>query len=254
MRIIIQDHQHDKEGSWFSVLEQLAKNVGLPFEDLQDRNPDLAFLRQNHNRADNIVFLHSLQWQSWNNAQEDPVDTFNCILIHVGTHGFSGMAPPYRDRRFASRFTASEFRDTGRGADFFASLARGQPNWNLLNPVITETLFALRLLCEAWLLTHWSQASAYSEAHTLKGALRLEGDPTTLLQRIPLHAADRYNEWCGPFRVGPDAIASQMPDTMSQAGTSKFFKSINDQSPSFTQVAELLAALSVSFSPTGGTP
>jgi len=117
-----------------------------------------------------------------------------------------------------------------------------------------EWCLALRLLCEAWLLTHWSQAKDYTNKQALKEALRLNGDQPELPPDIPLCAADKQQEWLEPFGLGRDGFVAQMPDHTSRVAASKFFESISNHSPTFGQVADLLLALSASLSPMGGTP
>ena len=153
MKVVLHDYKAGDMHSWARVINALARDARVDVVSFRTDMPSIDMVRQKCNGADTIVFLHSEQWEEWNAAQDDGVNPFQGILVHVGTNGFSGRPSSFENRRYASRYTAGLFKESGRGEAFFLSVAGGHPDWRLLNPPVTEDICALRILCEAWLTT-----------------------------------------------------------------------------------------------------
>ncbi len=150
MKVVIHDHKSRDDFSWAKIIAKLATKTGVRIAEFVTDRPSIDMVRPECGGGDTIIFLHSEQWRQWNIAQENIVQPLAGILVHVGTNGFSGQHSPFQNRRYASRFTAKQFAENGRGEAFFASVANGHPDWEFLNPAATEELRALKILCEAW--------------------------------------------------------------------------------------------------------
>ncbi len=153
MKVIIYDYKAQDEVSWAKVVKALAQQTGVEVVAFGTDTPRVDVVQANGDLSNAIAFVHSDQWRQWDIAQEREEQPLGAFVVHVGTNGFSSTFKPFSNRRHASRFTAKQFRDTGRGLAFLKSVALDRPDWRLLNPPPTCEIGALTILCEAWLAT-----------------------------------------------------------------------------------------------------
>jgi len=186
MKIVIHDHKAGDPDSWATVVTELAREANVDVVPFVTNVPTIATVRERCNGVDTIVFLHTEQWSEWNRAQEIEAP-FLGFLAHVGTNGFSGTPSVFENRRFSSRFAPRMFRETGRGREFFGTVALGAPNWTLLNPSPTAELLTLRLLSEAWLATTGS----------------------TTPPSVPIRTPTMPTLWFAPFNLNPSVENAQ---------------------------------------------
>jgi hypothetical protein len=120
--------------------------------------------------------------------------------------------------------------------------------WALLAPAPTERLWALRLLCESWLLMNWDKASNFSKGDELAKALRVESGKYELPDGVQLNPPQSAEEWTSPFREDQDGdpvgtITKELASDTARAAVQTFFTDMKSASPDFTRVANLFLLL-----------
>ncbi len=108
----------------------------------------------------------------------------------------------------------------------------------------TEYAQALRLLCEAWLLKNWSQASSCAKRDELRGSLQLNSGEVNWLRDIPLTPPDSKEEWMAPFgSASVGDITNKMPTGESKRLVRELWTCLERGTPEFAQVADLFLLL-----------
>lgn len=114
---------------------------------------------------------------------------------------------------------------------------------SLQSPEI-DSVWALRLLCEAWLLTNWPSP----EAVHLKNILQLEGDKPRLPKGIVLIPPVTLDAWLAPFSANDgrdplDLILSQLTANESKKVVRDFFQKLKDRPAESNDVTKLFMEL-----------
>lgn len=115
--------------------------------------------------------------------------------------------------------------------------------WGPLDFDVTP-LYALRLLCEAWLLAHANPTDGIALPQPVLDALGCSKGIPPLPIDFPLAVPATRGDWLAPFQTTKASrVAIQMPDRASQDAVHKFFAEFTNDSPSVAQVTVLFLAL-----------
>lgn len=111
-----------------------------------------------------------------------------------------------------------------------------------------ESVFALHLLCEAWLLSRkWPDELSDAQSAELKAALQIKGEGLQLPTGIDLSAPSEWQEWLKPFKIKPgdslDPLLDEMTTAELRTSVEKFFNPKNTSQPEFGDVKELFIAI-----------
>lgn len=120
--------------------------------------------------------------------------------------------------------------------------------WGPLDCDMTP-LHALRLLCEAWLLSSWPERPEHPCINELKAALQIEEEKPNCQGGITLTAPKTRTEWLAAFAAcEPDmdplqAILNNLPTPDAIAAVREFFDEAKEEWSKFPQVADLFLKL-----------
>lgn len=177
--------------------------------------------------------------------------------IHSSTIPFPGETSlshlTDRLRRLAAKF---EPLPAARAQDSREVISQRRQAWNEweTNGHASEIAWALRLLCEAWLLKNWPDVTAYPKLQTLRATLQIQGEKPQLPEDIDLRPPSNRDEWLNPFREAGDttdplpAILNEISTDDAKTVVKNFFsKSPETFAPTFDDVADLFLSVNTTL-------
>ena len=205
--------------------------------------------------ANHLFFVHTTDAASWVDIMKRPTGSLCGHVVFASSVGVNGIpVGALTDRCHACHWKAEDFTNPPPRLKLWLEQIRtldiSKIEWALLAPLPTEAIFALRLLCEAWLLNNWNPLGDYKklELETIPG---FKSYAPTTPAGIVITAPSSKTQWLTPFEGNAAELAHQMPDADSKTAVETFFTAADAKLPEFRQVVDLFLALSKALTSTG---
>jgi hypothetical protein len=196
---------------------------------------------------DGVVFIHHTSLQCTEESAKVLTEKHpNTVFVWI--YGAGLPNGPSGDRHYCVRAVITKPRDerfSVRVRKFLSDFeASGKPTFTLLEPRNRESLFALRLLCESWLLLHWNEGAAFLTQREVAKALQIDPAGYTLPAGIQLTPPSSPPTWTAPFGKGSvETIVNELTSEDAKGAVRSFFADMSGAQPDFARVADLYLLL-----------
>jgi hypothetical protein len=241
MKMFLRDNK-PATSNWPRALKAHFPDVSIGGDNADVPADDLELL---------AVFLHTTDPGVKSASKKWAAESEQRFLVIVGSGGhISPTEDDPANRTYGCHWSSAEFESASiaRIRSFVDEMQKGCFRPALLRPAPTENLLALRLLCEAWLLLHWEEASTFPKRDELAKVLQIDPVGYKMPEGIQLNAPQSFESWIAPFRETHngdpvESIAKELVLEDAKRAARSFFADMSRAQPDFLRVAGLFLLL-----------